>query len=193
MKRAWQDGREDNVDATHSLTIDVYLPPDTKVIERAYLRLRLKNFRSYSQSTDLGGSGTLYTAYTDSSSWDLGGAYSLPDIMQLAGTHNHAGAVSNDGQHAHGLVPHQHGITLPNHQHNNIHGIYEGTAASNVTVIINGIDRTVALTGSPTINVDQDSLNIAQYLTATGWNTITLTSTILGRIHATLFIEIYLP
>jgi hypothetical protein len=47
MKRAWQDSRADNVDGSHPLKLRLYIPPDTKHIERAYLRFTREYFRSY--------------------------------------------------------------------------------------------------------------------------------------------------
>lgn len=204
MKRAWQERGEDNVDATHPLTFDVYFPTDTKLINRAYLRIRLKKFRAYSKGA-LGGGGDVYTS-EHGIGWVLVPADPLlPDYMELEGSHDHGGytgsggdplhthEIYSDGSHAHGMVSvrHVHELTLPDHTHPIDYGIYEGTAASNVTVTINGVDRTAAL-GGP-FNTNQDRLDITQYLTATGWNTIEIGSATLGRIHATLFVEPYIP
>jgi hypothetical protein len=79
---------------------------------------------------------------------------------------------------------HIHGVTLENHSHAAVYGIYEGTTATGVTVLINGVDRTAALGGGAGFTADQESLDIAAYLTLPGKNTIQLTSTQLGRITA---------
>ena len=96
-------------------------------------------------------------------------------------THTVTGATSSSGtSHAHTVADHTHAVTgttssaetahthsvtLPSHTHSLVFGIYEGagpTASANVTVTINGVDRTAAL-GGP---FDGDFLgkDITQYL-----------------------------
>jgi hypothetical protein len=81
-------------------------------------------------------------------------------------THTVTGATSSSGSsHAHTVADHTHAVTgttssaetahthsvmLPSHTHSLVFGIYEGagpTASANVTVTINGVDRTAALGG----------------------------------------------
>ena len=191
MKQCWQERGEDNVDSTHPVILDIYIPPDTKLVNRAYLRLRLKTFRSYSQTAAAGG-GTFLTS-NNTNPWYLTPAVPLlPDFMEFADPHTHGDEVPPDGGYPHGMesVSHDHDITIPDHTHDIVRGIYEGTVASSVTVKINGTDRTAEL-GGP-FSTDQAKLDITKYLTATGWNTIELGSETLGRIHATVFVEIYL-
>ncbi len=108
--------------------------------------------------------------------------------------------VFNGESHVHWLHPHHHSYNAYGHSHgmnhthqiyDHIHGlnfgIYEGTAATGVTVKINGIDRTAAL-GGP-FNTDQNGLNISQYMVAGQWNIIELGSTQKGRIDATVFLQ----
>lgn len=185
MKRAWQESQEDNLDATHPIVLDVYIPPDTKVIQRVKLRLRLKEFRGYTKTS------------AKTNTWVLDSTYYLPpDFMELAGNHGHGGVtgpggadshthpISTDGNHAHGMIS-------VSHDHDMVYGIFVSTPAANVTVTINGTDRTSTL-GGP-FNADQGDLDITNFLTATGWNTISIGSSALGRIHATVFVETYLP
>lgn len=213
MFRAWADGKVDNLDSTHPLTVSIYLPLNTLTVETAVLRLRLMKFRSYSRITKLYGAPGLYTDYTTGGSWEISGAYSIPDVMEAIGSHNHSASASSDGihdhagavgvdgvhshtisigtngQHAHGLVPHRHTWTLVDHQHEQEHGIYEdAVSASNVTVTINGNNVTLAL-GGP-FNTDQDSLDLRSYLQK-GWNTIEFGSSTIGRLDATYFVEIH--
>jgi len=68
-------------------------------------------------------------------------------------------------------------------------GIYTGTTPQNVTVRINGIDRTVALGGGSGFNSDQTNLDITQYINIGQWNTIELGSSRLGRLDASVFIQ----
>ena len=88
------------------------------------------------------------------------------------------------GTHSHGM---EHTHNIPTHTHNLIFGIYEGTTATNVTITINGTDRTADL-GGP-FDTDQESLDISPYLVVGQFNTIELGSSQLGRIDATVFIQ----
>lgn len=96
-----------------------------------------------------------------------------------SGGHDHS--IDWDGGHAHSMysVNHDHTIDIPGHNHtvdipghtrSIDYGIYTDTTAAGVTVAINGIDRTGAL-GGP-FNSDQDSLNIAPYLSIGQWNMV---------------------
>lgn len=123
------------------------------------------------------------------------------------GEHSHGGEVSKSALHNHGLESHTHDFTIashehlveiPSHKHNltlsvsphshNLNfGIFEGSRPSNITIKINGINRTTELGGY--FNSDQDNLNIAQYMQVGKWNEIELGTSTLGRINATLFIQ----
>ncbi len=97
-----------------------------------------------------------------------GQSFSPVYTYEAAANHTHAvtGATSSSGtSHAHTVADHTHGVTgttssaetshthavtLPSHTHGLVFGIYEGagpTANANVTVTINGVDRTAALGG----------------------------------------------
>lgn len=100
--------------------------------------------------------------------------------------HTHTVPAHTHGmQHTHTTPNHTH--TIPSHTHNIDFGIYEDTTATGVRVTINGTDRTSAL-GGP-FNSDRNDLNITPYLVAGQWNTIILSSTQLGRIDATVFLQ----
>jgi hypothetical protein len=200
MKKAWQESMADNVDATHPLLMGVYIEPSCKLIERASLRIRLEKFRSYGTGAAAGG-GVTATSQT-SSLWELVPGIYVPEATSNSGSHDHSGltgeteghahTISDAGGHVHAFVAdHQHDVELADHSHDITHGIYEGTQASDVTVEINGTNRTAAL-GGP-FNTNQNSLDIRQYLTPTGWNTIELGSATLGRIWAVLYLQVYLP
>lgn len=113
-----------------------------------------------------------------------------------SGGHSH-GLKSHNHPHGHNVtVPnhshsvtienHNHELSLPSHSHGIVYGIYQGSIAQQVTVTINGVNRTVVL-GGP-FSADQTGLDISEYLTAGGWNTIALGSAYLGRVDATVFI-----
>lgn len=104
--QTWQEGRADNVDSSHPLVLNIYLPPETKGIHKALLRFRRMQFRAYSTGASSGGSvsttsasgggatvtsasGGGTTATSWGAIWSMGGG-SLPgDFMSLSGEHNH--------------------------------------------------------------------------------------------------------
>lgn len=106
LLQTWQEGRTDNVDSTHPLVLNIYLPTETREIKRALLRFRLQSFRAYetgaasggggtqtsssgggSTQTTSSGGGTTETSAT-SSLWDLYAIY-VPDAVSVEGEHNH--------------------------------------------------------------------------------------------------------
>lgn len=127
-------------------------------------------------------------------------------VLALAGEGSVVYSEFNGGHHVHWLYDHEHFYTAHGHSHGMDHnhgmdhdhwisshshplafGIFTSTLATGVTVRINGIDRTVAL-GGP-FSADQSALNIGQFLNIGQWNTITLGSSQLGRIDATIFLQ----
>ncbi len=275
MKRAWLERGEDNVDASHPLVLDLYIPPETKKVKRAFLRLRLKPFRAYSTGAASGGGAAVTSSASGVHRHRMFALEGLSDLETVASagagghghttdsapTHNHgvtggtllATGTSDphptvtwveSGAHSHatdavadhthtyfkpkrattyhalidpgklqyGIVAfsegysavnafdlytydaaasHDHAVAIPSHTHGMTYGIYASTTASAVQVAINGTNRTAAL-GGP-FSTDADSLDITQYLTPTGWNTVELGSATLGRLGATAFVELYLP
>lgn len=92
--------------------------------------------------------------------------------------HNHGMDHYHGMEHTHQVYDHTHPIQ---------YGIYQGTTPANVTIKVNGIDRTSEL-GGP-FNTDQADLNLTPYMVAGQWNTIEIGSSRLGRIDATVFIQ----
>lgn len=270
LLQTWQEGRADNVESGKPLVLSVFLPTETRQINRAILRFRRQAFRAYEKAAASGGattSGASSTSTTASGGATTSGASSTSTTASGGGTtsgsssisttasggdHRHqmfynywsasqptswrelkacssigGGSVSivvgtgsyndlytysadgdhkHDMQHTHTVSAHEHGMqhthtiqththgmehthTIPNHTHPLDFGIYTGTSASNVTVKINGADRTSALGGGTGFNVDKDDLNITPYMQVGQWNVIELGSTTLGRIDATVFIQ----
>lgn len=241
--QTWQEGRADNVDASNPLVLNIYIPPETRLIKRALLRFRLLTFRAYEKSTTSGGGSTVtsssggkslitsssgggayitsgddhwysdpgktsgfsvtsidgdhvHTLYKHNHTDSVGGATSYnKDGIDYAGNHTHAIAgISHDHTvdipaHSHDifLPSHTHDVQIPSHTHPLKFGIYLGNSASDVGIKINSVDRTNDLSGP--FNTDQYSLNILPYLTIGQWNTIELTSSTLGRLDATVFIQ----
>ncbi len=92
------------------------------------------------------------------------------------------------GDHSHGMS-HTHSVLIPSHNHDISYGIYESSLPTNITVKINGINRTSALGGQTGFNSDQDNLDITSYLSIGQWNIIEMDSSTLGRIDATIFLQ----
>jgi len=134
-----------------------------------------------------------------------GGPGDHQHIIYAHGLHSHSSTQPyNDGYHSHDLeADHRHDVTIPGHSHNVAtsphyhtvsdhthpisYGIYISTLPNNITVKINGTDRTSEL-GGP-FNSDQSNLDISLYLNIGQWNVIELNSSQLGRIDATIFIQ----
>jgi hypothetical protein len=127
---------------------------------------------------------SLATSGGGSVTWSVIGDHS--HSISSSGTHRHG---SEDHGHNTSVPGHSHVIDLPNHSHPNVYGIYKGTSATNVSVVINGTDRTTELGGA--FITDQDNLDISPYLVS-GWNTIELGSSQLGRISARMFLQCFL-
>lgn len=268
--QTWQEGRADNVESGKPLVLNVFLPTETRQVNKAILRFKRQEFRAYEKAAASGGattSGASSTSTTASGGATTSGASSTSTTASGGGTtsgsssisttasggdHRHqmfynywsasqptswrelkacssigGGSVSivvgtgsyndlytysadgdhkHDMQHTHTVSAHEHGMqhthtiqththgmehthTISNHTHPLDFGIYTGTSASNVTVKINGADRTSALGGGTGFNVDKDDLNITPYMQVGQWNVIELGSTTLGRIDATVFIQ----
>lgn len=255
--QTWQEGQAENVDGSHPLMLNLYLPATVRQIHLARLRFRLLPFRAYETGAASGGyygSSTqsrqvlintgyeIQTAgtYTEQETYEeLSNiaTYTYPDgthshTTGTVSTHNHglpspvdlrkadggtvtfvasnshSHDVNSGGEHTHYVVvgslrhshamprhyhqaytgEHSHDFSVPDHTHPLQFGIYEGTTPINVTVKVNGVDRTSAL-GGP-FNSDQADLDIAPYLTVGQWNTIELGSGRLGRIDATVFVQV---
>ncbi|PLR99653.1 phage tail protein [Bacillus sp. T33-2] len=278
--QSWQEGRTDNVDVNNGLSLYVYIPEETLSVRIARLRFKLLPFRSYSRTTEAGGSSTQTsssgggttatsssgggttatsssgggTTATSSSGGGVskstasgGGASTTSEFKTFiefsamsgvpqnsVGTENwgyHLHEVRFSGEpfgHAHTInipshshnfdVPshshsvtidshthsvsipnhthdvsipnHTHDVSIPNHSHPILHGIYTSTSAYGVGIIINGIERTLALGGK--FYTDEQNIDITQYMAVGAWNEITLTSERLGRIDGNIFVQAFM-
>lgn len=104
--------------------------------------------------------------------------------------HNHT-IVLNNHTHSITIQPHTHTVEIPSHGHAIVHDIYEATGkADGIGIIINGIERTLALGGK--FYTDENSIDITKYLAVGAWNEIVLTSERLGRIDANIFIQVFM-
>jgi hypothetical protein len=127
----------------------------------------------------MGATAHEYSMY-DSSGFTVNLDIYTPSNLDLY-TYTTSGSATSgsEGSHSH-LIPHTHTVTPQL-----IYGIFEGTTASAIKVLVNGVDRTVALGGAAGgFTVDQAELEISQWLTVGAWNTFELQPDVLGRIYA---------
>ena len=90
------------------------------------------------------------------------------------------------------IPSHTHDVTLDDHTHAIVYGIYEGTRASNITVIVDD-------TAVPAEDVKSSEMDIAKYLekdedgkiTRGTWHEIQLVPDKLTRIEANLFVQTF--
>lgn len=187
MHDRWQVQEEENVDTANPMTISLYIPETTKLIQQVLLRVKLKQWRSYSWRTRplLASEVSFVTA---------DGTYQIGTVgttTSVSGAHSHAGAVPVDGDHDHDVEKHTHlaelpaGMTLAFE-----HSIYLGTTAVDFRLAINGTDVTATLGGPWTTN--QTSLDLTTYVQR-GWNDIDLSCSGMGRLHATTYVDLYIP
>jgi hypothetical protein len=202
--QTWQEGRADNVENGKPLVLNLFLPTETRQINKAILRFKRQAFRAYEKAAASGGGSTETTKsggdhrhlmfnYLGTASGDKAWhAFQAGDSQGGAGTIIHVqspgGLYQTYTKGASGT--HTHDVTLPDHAHSLDFGIYESTGATKVTVKINGTDRTSALGGGTGFDVDKDDLDITPYMQAGQWNVIELGSATLGRIDATVFVQV---
>ncbi|MBT2759832.1 hypothetical protein [Paenibacillus sp. ISL-20] len=111
--------------------------------------------------------------------WVPSGSHSHPISL---GSHTHGITVPSHS-HSISMPSHSHQISMPSHSHDIVYGIYEGTYATGVQVIIDGAMRDGTMYGS------DRNIDITQWITTPGWHTIELTSSQLGRINASVYIK----
>jgi hypothetical protein len=88
------------------------------------------------------------------------------------------------------LPDHRHNISLEDHTHNLVFGIYEGSAPADISIKLDGNNLTSAL-GGP-FNQNMNDLELSPYVTSHGWHILELGSSSLGRINASLFIQLFM-
>jgi len=131
--------------------------------------------------------GTISTSISTNSSSSL-------HTYSASGDHSHSiGATTSGAESSHTHTVSNHTHSTPNHVHtvsDHVHpityGIYESTIASSVRVYVNSVERLGPY------STDQDNLDLTQWITTAGWQTVELSSSQLGRINASLFVQIFL-
>lgn len=113
--------------------------------------------------------------------WVPSGSHQHPISLQ---PHDHEFEIP---AHAHNITMpiHSHRITVPPHSHEIEYGIYEGTMALGVRILIDGITRGGVYSST------ENNVNITQWIQTPGWHTIELSSQQLGRINASLYTKTF--
>ena len=196
--QTWQEANVDNVDGDNPLKLYVYLPEYTSVVNKAILRFKREKFRAYSKSIEDGG------AIVDSSTADeitvavVGLATDVDEQTVNTGwggdpSHTHSFIKTIHHKHEIEIDPHSHTIDIPDHTHGIEYGIYESTMPTNIRVYINGTDYSTYLGATNGVfNSDKPELDITSLLEIGTWNEITLHSSTLGRIDASVFIQAFI-
>ena len=99
-------------------------------------------------------------------------------------SHNHSVSVPSHN-HSVSVPSHDHSVSVPSHTHGMVYAIYEGSKAQNVDIYVDGVFR------NGSFNTDQNNIELSSFITTSGWHTLELSSTTLGRISASLHIKSY--
>jgi hypothetical protein len=196
--------QEDNVDATHPLNVDYFLPGNFQRLLGARLSFRLRAYRAYVSAATSSGSSFVTDISTSTTvavtGWsDISVVNSISTSVCVAGCNGtcHTGGVGTTSV-SH-ITQTQAGIVVGVFRNfatavtsvGLSYGVVESTVAAGVTVKIDGTDVTALLTPAGPYNADQLEIDLRPVMTAarisTGaFHTIQLTPTGLGRIHAFL-------
>jgi hypothetical protein len=196
---AWGDSLAENIDASHKLKIKFYIPDGVLQVKKLTLNFSVEAFRAYEtgaenaiasviSSGNTSGNQLAVTAdefYGNTTAhWghthdvtDEGGTYTTTD----SGLHSHEMPYHNH--------IHAHNVTIPEHTHEILYGIYESTSAEGCKVYVDGTLRLD--NGGAGYSTDQSNLDLTQWVTTAGWHTIEISSTQLGRINAAYFTQVY--
>jgi len=197
----------DNCDPTHPAVLRVWIPPEAVRVNKVYLSYRAEAFRGYTKAiaaapaTTSGPSSITTTAAgggatSEPGVWTLSPSqYLIPDFMEVAGDPPHAhGMVSVS--HTHNVRDHVHGMehthVIPSHTHDIEFGIFEGPTPTEVTVAVDG-------NIIPGLGTSANDVDLVPYLSLDSegkiergkWHEITVTPNGLGRIVATVAIQLF--
>jgi hypothetical protein len=135
-------------------------------------------------------SGTALLVYGGGSvEWEQSGFHDHVLHNVYAGSHAHS-MYSVTHTHAVDMPDHTHDLSVSNHTHSLIFGIYEGIAPSDITIKLDGVDLTSSLGGA--FNENKNDLILSNYVTTHGWHILEIGSSTLGRINASLFIQLFM-
>jgi phage minor structural protein len=162
-------------------------------------------------STGSGGGGYRTTDTDDSRNvWDLGGSYSIGDVMRQVDGHAH-GIVPHRHPHSHSVnvpshshnfsVPshshsvnipnHSHGINIPSHTHELQFGIYQGSTANSVTIKVDGKAIPVSSPGQDINIIPFLSVDSGGKVQRNTWHTVEIVPNRMTRVVANIFMQIF--
>lgn len=127
----------------------------------------------YQYETEVSGASHTHTVSISDHS------HTVSDHTHTVGNHTHDVTVPN----------HTHTVTISSHTHPITYGIYESTSATGCKVYVDGTLRLD--NGGAGYTTDQADLDLTEWVLTSGWHTIEISSTQLGRINAAYFIQIY--
>ena len=202
-------------DANAGITVDkghvisLYFPSEMKQINKVLLRLKLKKFRMYNQTTASGGgvgqtststgtsnissSGTIGTSWE----WDYpqintstpvipGGDfyshYHYHDYIQLAHSHQLSLAVSDSG--------HTHSFSVPEHSHGITPGIFENSASpSSFWLYVSGQLKTTVSGTNYNADITEYLLNAQGQIPRNSWIDVTIVPNTLAYVVSSVFLQ----
>ena len=205
----------DNFSSSVPYVLRVFIPADVVGIGSARLNFWLSRHRAYATTTRSGGDdattsselsvvlGTwpldTYTAEPRDEHFHVVRTWTLPAdgpgedhrhevIDTTIGEIGHTHSVRIPG-HTHAVQPHAHEVSWGSHSHGIDPAIHQTSWPSNVTVRVNGVDRTTEF-GGP-LSTDQAGISVKDYLMVGTTNTIEFYTSGLGRMEATVNIKAY--
>lgn len=207
--QSWFDTVVENVGSNSPIVIKFYLSEDVRYVRQLRLNLSFENFRAYDRSADnfggdltsvpseshwhgleidiesaLTGDSTATRTESGNTSLESGHSHSFSTTYRLAYSHNHP--VSGPGVSWESTESHSHDTTA--HDHPMEQGIWEGSAMEpeSVTVKLNNVD--IEKTFENTV----ENIKLPKDELVYGWNTIEVSSSSLGRISASYFIQVFM-
>lgn len=176
MRQFIQRGVRDVLDGSNAMTLAFNVPETTSEVKSMKLRFELLYYNlPMTVEEVLSTSTTITTSSTTWSGTDL------------------SSAVTDSGGDTVTLKGHIHSGEMPNHGHLVTGELTPTTLPANVTIAINGTDRTAALGGPWNFTGTPFEIDITAYVEKIGRNAIVFGTTQAGRIDAEVIGEIYVP
>ena len=134
-KNTWQDA--DNMDNTHGYIAYIWIPADTYQVRRMRAHVYLEKFRAYSTGAAAGGASVQTSTFAGEHDHimflyvsDTPAGYALRKYRCKDALGDHdidlATQFTNRALKTYGAAAdHSHNVTIPNHTHNIVYGIYE--------------------------------------------------------------------
>jgi len=209
-------GYAENIDATHSFQLPIWLSPDILNVNRVRLHIDSQKFRAYEKGMGGGGAaigttssggattssgggnhnhklfnydqfGIIVDTISPFSAGKIGGVGA--SIMLRTDIHEDIYTLEASGNHTHTIGNHAHTIDIPNHVHNIEYGIFEDAYPANVQIKINGsvIPGVILADGG---NLDMD---ITSYIRIPGTTyNLEVTSANNGRVNVWVSVQAFI-